>query len=118
MMKKKKNKRINSRAVGHTYERDLGTRWRGLLDDDARGTSRYLSRALDDAGVDIAGTQKYGLNIQAKRYKNTPPLHATLEKMPKDGCVNAIYWKSPYKGELVIMKAEDFENLFMKNLGK
>ena len=118
MKRKTKNsttkKRVNSRSVGNQYERDLVSRYRELTGDPEIHTSRLMSKALDDAGVDIWGTDKYGLWIQAKRYANTPPkLHDVLDKMPDDDCINVVYWKKPHHGEVVIMKAEDFESMFV-----
>jgi len=107
-------KKVNSRQVGHTYELELVKRYKELTGDESISTSRYSSRKLDDAGVDIDGTQRWGLNIQAKRYANTPPnLHRTLDKMPQGDIVNVVYWKKPHSGELVIMKASDFESMFV-----
>lgn len=115
-----KKKRVNSRNVGNTYERTLVTRYKELTGDESIATARLMSKALDDAGVDIWGTEKYGIQIQAKRYTNTPPLFDTLEKMPKNECINVVYWKKPHKGELVIMTAEHFESIFvaLNNLNK
>ena len=56
--KKTSSKTINARRAGHQYERDLVKELKELLKDEEISTSRYSSRKLDDAKVDIFGTQK------------------------------------------------------------
>jgi AmiR/NasT family two-component response regulator len=111
--KKTSSKTINARRAGHQYERDLVKELKELLKDEEISTSRYSSRKLDDAKVDIFGTQKYGFHIQAKRYKNNPNLFEVLSEMPTDGCINTIFWKKPHVGEIVCMTKQDFYELLI-----
>jgi hypothetical protein len=106
----------NARRVGHQYERDVARELRELLSDEKIKTSRYASKELDDNKVDISGTQKYGLNIQCKRYKNTPNLFEVIGSMPQDGDINTIFWKKPNRGELVIISKKDFYHIIKKLL--
>ena len=111
--KKTSSKTINARRAGHQYERDLVKELKELLKDEEISTSRYSSRKLDDAKVDIFGTQKYGFHIQAKRYKNNPKLFEVLSEMPTDECINTIFWKKPHVGEIVCMTKQDFYELLI-----
>lgn len=111
--KKTSSKTINARRAGHQYERDLVKELKELLQDEEISTSRYSSRKLDDAKVDIFGTQKYGFHIQAKRYKNNPNLFEVLSEMPTDECINTIFWKKPHVGEIVCMTKQDFYELLI-----
>ena len=111
--KKTSSKTINARRAGHQYERDLVKELKELLQDEEISTSRYSSRKLDDAKVDIFGTQKYGFHIQAKRYKNYPNLFEVLSEMPTDECINTIFWKKPHVGEIVCMTKQDFYELLI-----
>ena len=113
LRKKTSSKTINARRAGHQYERDLAKELRELLGDEDISTSRYSSRKLDDAKVDIFGTQKYGFHIQAKRYKNNPNLFEILNEMPTDDCINTIFWKKPHVGEIVCMTKQDFYELLI-----
>jgi len=106
-------KKINARRAGNQYERDIVKMLKEVFPAYDFTTARYSSRELDDAGVDIAGTQSLGINIQAKRYKNTPPLFKTLDKMPTDtDCMNVIFWKKPNVGQLAILSLEDFMSMW------
>jgi hypothetical protein len=95
----------NSRAVGHTYERQLRLEFIQLGWDKCQ-TSRYASRETDDANVDFVGTPPF--NIQAKRWTSAPSYHEVLKSMPEDYFYNVIIHKRPNKGEVVIMSKEDF----------
>lgn len=101
-MKMRKN---NSRAVGHTYERQLRLELIELGWNDCQ-TSRYASHLADDSGVDFVNTKPF--NIQAKRWKSAPSYHEVLKSMPQDSNYNVIIHKRPNKGEIVIMDKESF----------
>lgn len=111
MTKKTGTKTINARRAGHQYERDLVLEFKEVFKDNDMSTSRYSSKKLDDAKVDIDGTQKYGFHVQAKRYRNNPNLFQILSEMPKDELINTIFWKKPHVGEVVVMSKEDFYKL-------
>jgi hypothetical protein len=98
-------KKNNSRAVGHTYERQLRLEFINL-GWNACQTSRYASRETDDANVDFVNTPPF--QIQAKRWKSAPSYHEVLASMPKNENYNIIIHKRPNKGEVVVMSKEDF----------
>ena len=100
-------KPINARRAGHAYERDLVNQFKELGFN--AHTSRYANRMLDDAGVDLVGTDPF--SIQAKRWKSAPSYHEVLAKMPKDSNYNVIFHKRPNKGEVVVMEKADFMEL-------
>jgi hypothetical protein len=95
----------NSRAVGHTYERQLRLEFIALGWDKCQ-TSRYASRETDDANVDFVNTPPF--NIQAKRWASAPSYHEVLKSMPEGNFYNVIIHKRPNKGEVVVMSKEDF----------
>ena len=98
-------KKNNSRAVGHTYERQLRKEFIALGWDKCQ-TSRYASREHDDANVDFVHTEPF--SIQAKRWKSAPSYHEVLDSMPDDNNYKVIIHKRPNKGEIVVMSKADF----------
>ncbi len=95
------------------------------------GTSRFYSRALDHAKVDIASTNesKYGrfpYNIQCKTKTTAVDYSKLLLEMPQDGNeVNVIFHKKTKKteggtfrktGAYAILKLEDFYDIMKKQL--
>lgn len=95
----------NSRAVGHTYERQVRLELIELGWDKCK-TSRYASREHDDANVDFVHTEPF--NIQCKRWTNAPSYHEVLKSMPDDNNYNVIFHKRPNKGEVVVMDKDSF----------
>lgn len=95
----------NSRAVGHTYERQLRLELIELGWDKCQ-TSRYASREKDDANVDFVNTPPF--NFQAKRWTSAPSYHEVLKSMPQDNFYNVVFHKRPNKGEVVVMSKESF----------
>lgn len=100
--------KVNSRAVGHAYERELRKRFREKWWPTCE-TSRFASKMHDDAGVDFVNTGEF--NIQAKRMKVQPNFRKVLAHMPEDGKINVVYHKIPNAGEVVVMSAADFERM-------
>ena len=98
----------SARNKGNQYERDIAEEMRQLGFEKCQ-TSRYASKALDDAKVDLTETDPF--NIQCKAWKAAPSYHKVLDEMPKDVNYNLIFHKKPYKGEVVVMKKEDFYEL-------
>ena len=98
-------KKNNSRAVGHTYERNLRLEFIDLGWDQCQ-TSRYASKETDDACVDFVHTEPF--NIQAKRWKSAPSYQDVLNAMPQNGNYNVIIHKRPNRGEVVVMSKDDF----------
>jgi hypothetical protein len=101
----------NSRAIGHQYERQLRLEFIELGWEDCQ-TSRYASRATDDANVDFINTPPF--NIQAKRWVSAPSYHEVLKSMPDDNNYNVIFHKRPSKGEVVVMDKLTFYALVEK----
>ncbi len=98
----------SNRDAGNTYERDVAKRLRRYF--PICGTSRNESKARDDQGVDLVNTGP--LNIQCKRWRSAPSYHKVLKEMPEEaGQHNVIYHKRPHQGEVVVMRAEDFEEI-------
>jgi len=100
---------MNSRNKGHTYERQIRKELRKYYYPDCE-TSRYASKYTDD--VEKRDFTKSGfLGIQAKALERTPPYHDILSEMPDDDKYNVIFHKRNHKGEVVVMKKEDFYEL-------
>ena len=99
---------VNSRQVGHAYERELRKRFIELGWEDCQ-TSRFASKMMDDMGVDFVETPP--LHVQAKRTKNQPNFRKVLAHMPDDESYNVVYHKIPNQGEIVVLSASDFEEI-------
>lgn len=104
-------KKNNSRAVGHTYERQIRLELIELGWDKCK-TSRYASREHDDANVDFVHTDPF--NIQCKRWKSAPAYQDVLKSMPEGVNYNVIFHKKPNKGEVVVMDKATFYALVEK----
>ena len=104
----RKKPKVNSRGVGHAYERELRLRFIKMGFDKCQ-TSRFASKMMDDAGVDFVGTGP--LYVQAKRTAKQPSFRKVLGHMPEDSHINVVYHKIPNEGELVVMRAADFEDI-------
>ena len=98
-------KKNNSRAVGHTHERQIRLELI-VLGWDKCETTRFASHALDSQGVDFVNTPPF--NFQAKRWKSAPSYHEVLKSMPQDNNYNVIIHKRPNKGEVVVMDKQSF----------
>ena len=96
---------VNSRKVGNAYELSIRKEMIELGWEECQ-TSRYASKMLDDAKVDLAKTDPF--NIQCKRWTSAPSYHTVLDQMPKDTNYNVIVHKRPHKGEVVVMSKADF----------
>lgn len=104
----------SARNKGHTYERKIRDEFRDLGFKDCE-TSRYESKKLDDAKVDLTNTGIF--NVQCKAVERLGNLHDVLNSMPDDDKLNLVFHKRNRKGDLVAMKAEDFYKL-IKELKK
>lgn len=109
-------KKVNSRAVGHAYERQVAKDYREFTGVNAE-TSRYTSKKMDDNKIDIDLKGKLPINPQCKRYSSPLNLFKTLAEMPsKDhsdfgGRINVVHYKKPHAGELIAMSREDYFTL-------
>ena len=96
----------HSKNKGSAYERKLAKEMRSFGYVNCK-TSRFESKMLDDAGVDLTNTGMF--NIQAKAVERlSPSYHEILSSMPKDNNYNLIYHKRNRKGEVVVMSKEDW----------
>lgn len=104
---------MNQRNKGHKWERDVVKHLKERKLDENASTSRYSSRALDDAKVDIF--TNLTLNIQCKSYSKRVEYEKILDEMPKDNKVNVIVHRFTKKkeknfvniGEFAILKYSD-----------
>jgi hypothetical protein len=102
------------RRKGHNWEREIVHRLKERGWNVA--TSRYVSRQLDDQGVDIAGDYPY--SPQLKSTVNTPNIKDLLETT----AANVIFWRKNEKknkrffavGEYAMLGLEDFLDLVDK----
>lgn len=100
-----------NKGKGSRYERQLAQEFRDLGYKDCK-TSRYASRALDDAKVDLYGLP---MNIQAKYYdSNQPNFRKVLDEMPDDKLTNLVFHKVSRKKDIVVMWKEDYYKLIKK----
>lgn len=99
---------INSKTKGSAYERKLAKEFRDFGFEDCK-TSRFESKMLDDAGVDLTNTGIF--NVQAKAVEKLGTYHKILDSMPKDNNYNVIFHKRNRLGEVVVMTKEDFYDI-------
>lgn len=98
--------KINSRAKGHAFERQIINLLKELGWTQAC-SSRSESKRTDDAGIDICFS--YPLQIQCKAVEALGSAHATLDRMPKvDGVYNVVFHKKNRQGTTVSMSQNDF----------
>lgn len=95
---------VHAKNKGNGYERKIASEFRQLGFDDAV-TSRSESKAMDDAGVDLCGTEPF--NVQCKALERAPNYHQVLAGMPDKG-INVLFHKRNRAGEVVVMRKEDF----------
>ena len=98
-------KKSNSRAVGHTYERQIRRELIDLGWDNCQ-TTRYASKQLDDQLVDFTNTPPF--QIQAKRWSHAPAYQDVLKAMPQNENYNIVIHKKPNRGEVVVMDKKSF----------
>lgn len=105
-----------SRDKGHKYEREIAKELRELGFEYVE-TSRYASRKLDNAKVDIYGMPMF--NVQCKAVESLSAPHGLLKQMPDDENYNVVFNKKNNKGTIVVMMKEDFyEILTMLKVNK
>ena len=63
-------------------------------------TARLMSKAADDAGMDLVNTGRF--NLQCKHVERGLDLHGTLERMPTFG-FNVVLWKRNRKTALAVL---------------
>ena len=98
---------LSARRRGHTFERDIVKLLKEL--GYSATTSRYSSRELDDAKVDIDTDAPF--NIQAKYVERMSiAVHELLKSMPDDK-TRLVLHKRANKGVVVSLSLEDFIKL-------
>ena len=97
---------MKSRRKGHDYERAIRKEFRNLGWKYCE-TSRYASKAIDDAKIDLVGTDPFA--IQCKATINNPSYHKILDQMrPNKPLYKLIYHKRQGGREYVIMEKNDW----------
>ena len=99
----------SQRRKGHRYERTVAARLRAAGFPDAR-TTRAADPLLDPDGVDITGTHPF--RVQCKAVEKLGSHHRTLAGIAtKAGEIPALFHKRSRQGEVVTLRAEDFEEI-------
>lgn len=107
-----------NKGRGNRYELEIRKLFRELGFNECE-TSRYASRKLDDAKVDLTDTGRF--NVQCKWYslpENPLYYHKELQLMPIDNKYNVIYHKIRGDNQYVIMSEVDWmeiENMLRFN---
>lgn len=96
---------INGRKKGHAFEHSIAKLFREL--GWARCcTSRFESKSLDDAKVDLCYTDPFYLQLKAQEGKLC--YHDILDSMPNSDKINLVWHKKSRRGTVIAMKQEDF----------
>lgn len=110
------------RRVGHQYERDTVNKLKNTGFFNYVGSTRLLSRALDNAKIDICNNQletpeRLKWNIQCKCYKGNIDYKRVLEEMPQgEEQISVVFHKRTEKkgtrfftvGNYAFLSEEDF----------
>ena len=96
-----------ARKKGHDYERRIAVELRELGFTDCR-TSRYSSKMLDEAGVDLVNTDPFSFQIKA--VESGISYHRVLSEMQRNCNLNVILHKRNRK-EVAVFTKEDFYEL-------
>ena len=103
---------MNSRNVGHSFERRLAKMLREIYPEVQ--TARYASRETDDKGIDFVNTGCVA--VQAKRTKARPNFGEVFDHMDT-GMVKVLVWKDVKvrgkRGEYAVLPLEDLLKLLM-----
>ena len=95
----------SARDKGNQYERKIVIECKQLGFEKAL-TSRNESKTKDDAKVDLCFTDPF--NIQCKAVEKLGSYFDILDSMPEDENYNVIFHKKNFKGEIVVLRQEDF----------
>lgn len=96
---------MNVRKKGHDYERKIREELRSTFFPQCE-TSRFASKMMDDLKVDLVLTDPF--QIQCKAVEKLGGYHDILTQMPVNGKINAVFHKRNRKGEVVVVKKDDF----------
>jgi hypothetical protein len=101
--------RQKSRRKGHDYERKIRLEFRQYGWKYCQ-TSRYASKMIDDAKIDLVSTDPFA--VQCKATQNNPSYHKIIDEMrPNKPQYKLIFHKRATNDEYVIMKKNDFYEL-------
>jgi hypothetical protein len=99
---------INAREKGKRYELKTAAMWVRHFGGEVE-RSGYVNKKLDDAGVDLVGTDPF--NIQCKAVESSVNTHRILQNMPEDANYNVVFHKRNNAGTVVSMELDDFMEL-------
>jgi hypothetical protein len=74
--------------------------------------SSYVNKKLDNAGVDLVGTDPF--SIQCKAVERSMDIHQVLADMPQEGNYNVVVHKRNKKGQIACLDIKDFMELISK----
>lgn len=101
----------SARQKGHAYERKIKNEMIDLGFTQCE-TSRYESKKLDDAKVDLCNTGPF--YVQCKAVENMGAAHKVLAEMPGGDKIDLVFHKRNRKGEVVSMSKDNFYRLIDK----
>jgi len=111
----KKKKKINARIKGHSYERRIMNELNELkVFNNTIYTSRFASKMLDDAKVDLYGTDGYNLQLKAVETMTMNKMIEIIGEMPNDSNKNIVMRKINNKPEVVVMLKNDFYDMLVE----
>lgn len=96
---------INGRDKGKRFELKVAHMWQDRFNTVVE-RSGYVNKKLDDAGVDLVGTDPF--NIQCKAVESSINVHRILERMPHGSNYNVVFHKRNHMGTVVSMDVDDF----------
>ena len=99
---------INSRDKGKRFELKIAKVWMRLFGGHVERTG-YVSKKLDDMGVDLTNTDPF--YIQCKAVESSINYHQVLERMPSDTNINVIIHKRNHQPPVAALYLEDFLEL-------
>ena len=99
---------IDARNKGKRFERRIADVWAQVLGGNPQRTS-YVSKVLDDAGVDLTDTKPF--NVQCKAHERSLNYHDILDAMPQDENYNIVVHKRNNCGCVVALRMRDFFEL-------
>jgi hypothetical protein len=100
--------KINARKKGHAFELLVAEEFRKLGFQGAQ-TTRYGSKQMDDAGVDIMNVEPFTVQCKAVESLN---VHKAYNAVPiYDGHYRLLFHKKNRQGTLVTMSIEDWIEL-------
>lgn len=101
---------INGRDKGKRFELKTAAMWSEKMGGTVERSS-YVNKKLDDAGVDLVGTDPF--NIQCKAVESSMNVHKILDRMPQDDNYNIVVHKRNHAGTVVCLSESDFMEIVM-----